>query len=258
MQKKTLVLPPPLQRVPASLYATVRAHMLVHDPDAQQILTWSLNDRTVPKTPDDLASEIVWIILCAGRSAQAARTLEAKVWKAIEAGKSAYEGFAYRKKAEAIDRAWRERASDFAAMHKAMASSDPLDLVRWARSIPYVGSITCWQLLKNLGRDSIKPDLWLCRLAGIPDRPGGMAEARFEACLALCQALSQASGDNVATVDSMLWSACQKGYLQVSAQAGPVSFNPSPAARRSYFVAAPDEAPSANSHPACTPESRGH
>lgn len=233
--------PPPLSRISVELYAQVRAHILERDPDAREIVSWTQAGRSAPATPEALASEIVWIILCAGRTAQSARTLEAKVWAAIRAGKSAYAGFAYRKKAEAIDRAWRERDADFQAMQQVLATGDALQAARWALSIPYVGEVTRFQLLKNFGLDFPKPDLWLCRLAGIPDRPGGHAEVRFEACMALCRALGPSCGDKLAVSDSLLWAACNKGYLVVGPDAGPVSFNPDPAPRRSFYEAAPQK-----------------
>lgn len=43
-----------------------------------------------------MSREIIWVILCAGRSAQSARTIEAKVLAAIDAGQPVVEVFGYR------------------------------------------------------------------------------------------------------------------------------------------------------------------
>ena len=60
------------------MYADVRAWLLENDPDAQAMLDWSNNELLPPESPEKMASEVIWIILCAGRSAQAARTMEKK------------------------------------------------------------------------------------------------------------------------------------------------------------------------------------
>lgn len=103
-----------------------------------------------------MASQIIWIILCAGRSAQAARTIEKRVWKAIVAGKPVVEAFGYRTKAEAIERAWRERERDYAALCE-VGNVDPKALVAWCGSLPFVGATTQFQLAKNFGVDVCKP-----------------------------------------------------------------------------------------------------
>lgn len=237
MQKPTFIVPPSHARVPVELYLQVRKHVLENDQDGAQMFAWSNDERQPPATPEDLAGEVVWIILCAGRSAQSARTIEKKVWAAIEAGKPAVTGFGYRAKAAAIDRAWAERENDFQGLQQALATGAVRDVVHWCGTLPYVGAITRYQLAKNVGQDLVKPDIWLSRLVGLPDRRGGSAEFRFDACMALCAPLVDATGDSFATCDSMLWLACNKGILQVDANAGPVTFQPAPGARSSIYGA---------------------
>lgn len=223
-------------RISHQLWRDLRAWMLENDPDAQRMLSWSDDGRKVPSNPEELAGEIIWIILCAGRSAQAARTIEKKVWTAIREGRPAVEAFGYRAKAAAIDRAWRERATDFDALLK-IDPLDPEQLVTWCKTIPFVGDDTQFQLAKNLGADLCKPDIWLCRLAGFPDKPRRPVQVRFAACMALCRHLAEATGDKLATVDSLLWLACNKGVLQVSAAAGEVTLGRE-ISKRSIFEAA--------------------
>jgi hypothetical protein len=231
--------PRPETRVPASLYAKLRAFMLANDPDAPRMLEWSADETGPPATPEGLAAEIIWVILCAGRSAQAARTINKKVWAAIHSGRPAVEAFGYRAKAAAIDRAWRERDADFEALRKVLASAtDGRALVEWCGSIPFVGDDTKFQLAKNFGADVCKPDIWLCRLAGIPDRPRRAVKFRFPACMELCVPLAMATGDSIATVDSILWLACNKSALVVDAQAGPVTFDPKVITARPIMAAA--------------------
>ncbi|MHC2876965.1 hypothetical protein ACUXLG_006013 [Ralstonia sp. 121560039-2] len=219
-------IPTPASRIPSKLYLELRDWLLENDPDARRIIEWSNQRRTRPESPERMAADIIWIVLCAGRSAQAARTIEKRVWEAIQEGRPVVSAFGFRAKAEAIERAWRERAADFLALQDVLSQNDLVRLVEWCGSLPWVGDDTKYQLSKNFGEDVCKPDIWLCRLTGIPDKPRRRGIERFEACMQLCRTLSEGSGDSIATVDSVLWLACNKGVLQVSPQAGPVTFTP--------------------------------
>ena len=238
---RPFAVPAPLDRLSPSMYAAARAWLLENDPDAARMVTWSELETRPPETPEKMAAEVIWIILCAGRSAQAARTIEKKVWSAINSGKPVVEAFGYRAKAAAIERAWNERHSDFATLQDVIASTDPVALLDWCKSIPFIGEDTKFQLAKNFGANVPKPDRWLARLAGVPDKPRASVTLRFAACLDLCRALSEATGERVATVDSILWLACNKGVLVTDSMAGPISLNANPSAARSIYVSA-DEA----------------
>ncbi len=230
---------------PASLYLVAREWMLANDPDAQQLLEWSRDECKMPETPEDLAGEVIWIILCAGRSAQAARTLESRVWKALDEGRPVVEAFGYRAKAAAIERAWRERAKDFEELQAVAAQGDLQAALTWGRSIPFVGNVTVYQLLKNFGYGVAKPDRWLSRFSGIADDVRISAEDRFARCQQLALELSAASGDTVPIVDSLLYLAGNKSLLRVSFDPHTVVFEPpSQLARRSIYQAAPEPAAS--------------
>lgn len=228
---------PPLSagRVPVAMYRELEQWMIQNDSDAVEMLRWCMTDRR-PSSAEDLAREIIWIILCAGRSAQAARTIEARVIAALDQGRPAVEAFGYRAKAAAIDRAWRDRESDLAACRMALDSGSVETVVDWCGSIPFIGDDTKFQLAKNIGCDDVtKPDIWMCRLAGFPDRPRRPVAVRFAACLALARPLAESTGSTVAMVDSILWLACNKGVLQVDADAGPVRFTPRQITARSIL-----------------------
>lgn len=218
--------PRPESRVHASMYADARAWLIEHDPDALRMLEWSNTELHAPSTPEKMAGEVIWIILCAGRSAQAARTIERKVRAAIEAGRPVVQAFGYRAKADAIERAWREREADFERLQTVLAGGSAQALVQWCGSLPFVGDDTQFQLAKNFGARVVKPDIWISRLTGFADKPRRAVRIRFPACMALAQYLSDASGDNGPAVDSILWLACNKGVLSVGPDAGPVVFVP--------------------------------
>lgn len=223
---RTFAIPRPESRVPAGLYLELRAWMIANDPDAERLRIWAEEGIGPPPDAEEMAWEIVWIVLCAGRTAQSARTIERKVRAALLDGRPVIDVFGHRGKAAAIERAWAEREADFAALRPVLATGEPERLVAWCGALPYVGDDTKFQLAKNFGVDCAKPDVWLSRLAGFPDRPRKAVEVRFPACMALCRPLSEASGDRIATVDTLLWLACNKGVLAVDSAAGPVRFVP--------------------------------
>ncbi|WP_247896808.1 hypothetical protein [Azospirillum argentinense] len=220
-------------RVSPALYIEIRDWLLANDPDGPENYEWA-QTITPPQTAEHLAGDIIWIILCAGRSAQAARTLEKRVFAALRAGQPAVTAFGYRAKAVAIDRAWLERDADFAAFQAVHAKGDVDAILEWCGAIPFVGNITKFQLAKNVGFDVCKPDIWLARLAGLPEKTP--AARLFPACQSLCAGLAAATGDRIATVDSVLWLACNKQLMEIDA-AG-VRFVPRAGARRSIFEAA--------------------
>lgn len=232
---KPIALPIPTPHVTPDLYLRVRQWLLDYDPDARTMLEWS-DSTAPPSTPEEMAGEIIWVILCAGRSAQAARTLMAKVRAAIKTGAPVVTVFGYRAKAAAIDRAWRDRDQDFASLQDVLRTGDVSRLLAWAKAIPFIGDDTQYQLLKNFGIQCPKPDIWLCRMSAIPDRPRMPLEYRFKACMALCQTLADASGDCIASVDSLLWLACNKGILLTDSSAAPVQFVERISAVRSIYL----------------------
>lgn len=152
------------------------------------------------------------------------------------------EAFGYRAKALAMERAWRERETDFAALQSVLAVGVPEKVVEWCGSLPFVGDDTQFQLAKNFGVDVCKPDIWLCRLTGIPDKPRKAVKFRFPACMDLCRPLAAATGDRIAAVDSLLWLACNKGVLVVGPDAGPVTYVPR-TSRQRPILPEPEDVP---------------
>ncbi len=213
--------PDPEERIDVALWKKVRSWMLDNDPDAAPMMKWAQEEVGMPTDAQSMAGEIIWIILCAGKTAQAARTIESKVWKAIHAGEPVLSAFGHKSRAAAIEYAWNDRDRLYAELIDINQDMDRL--MAWCMALPWVGQITTFQLMKNFGVDCAKPDIWLCRLAGIADKPAGKSAERFSACMALCRPLAESTNDRIATVDSLLWLACNKGILKVNAMGGPIS-----------------------------------
>jgi len=152
-----------------------------------------------PDNADDFAGEAIWVILCSGMKEQVARIISKRVWATIAAGKPVTGNVLGKSgKAGAIDTIWRDRAALFA---KFQASNDK---VEFCKSLPWIGDITKWHLAKNYGVDCAKPDVHLERVAA----HYGTTPAT------LCADLAAATGDRVATVDVVIWRACNLGILR--------------------------------------------
>lgn len=154
---------------------------------------------TAPTDAETFASEAIWVILCSGMKAQVARTIQARVQQLIAAGLPV-EGNVLGKsgKAAAIDDIWACRAALFEQFTAAP------DKLAFCATLPWIGQITKFHLAKNLGVDCAKPDIHL----------GRVADFYSTTPAALCAALAAATGDRVATVDMVIWRACNLGIIQ--------------------------------------------
>lgn len=150
-----------------------------------------------PENAEDFAGEAVWVILCSGMKEQIARKISEKVWGAIHSGKAVRSVFGHDGKAAAIETIWRDREELFQAFDLAN------DKVEFCHRLPWIGNITKWHLAKNYGVDCAKPDVHLERLA-----------KHYQTTTAnLCAGLAAASGDRIATVDLVIWRACNLGII---------------------------------------------
>lgn len=217
------------------LYLTVKRHLVCSDPDAQRLIDWSLRDTRPPASPEDLASEVTWIILCAGRTAQSARTIETRVLAAIRAGQPVLSAYGHRARAAAIERAWDERVTDFEALQAVLATGEPRALVEWCGSLPGVGPTTRYQLAKSFGAATVKPDLWMARFAGIADHERMSRTDRYHRCQSMAERISQATGDPVPLVDTISWLAGNKGLLHVLFDPHTITFRPQGPRRGSIY-----------------------
>lgn len=164
----------------------------------EQDIDWAQGVK-VPDNADDFAGEVIWVILCSGMKEQIARIIQGRVWAAIKAGKPVKGNVLGKSgKAAAIDTIWRDRVALFTSFKTAP------DKVAFCVGLPWIGNITKWHLAKNLGVDCAKPDVHLERAA----THYGTTPA------ALCASLAAATGDRIATVDVVIWRACNIGIVK--------------------------------------------
>ena len=68
--------PEPFTRVPVAMYTELLTWMLARGTEAQGVVHRAKSTVSLPETLEKMAIEIIWNVLCDGRSAQAAWTIE--------------------------------------------------------------------------------------------------------------------------------------------------------------------------------------
>lgn len=156
--------------------------------------------QTVGPPADEAAlfSEYGWVVVNSGMRNQVAVTIWGRITGALMRGAPVSSAFGHKGKAAAIQDAWDRRDERFAEFEAAREADRVFE---WIDTLPWIGKITRWHLAKNLGVDCAKPDRWLERVAGVAG----------ESVEDLCARLAEATGDRVATVDLVIWRACNLG-----------------------------------------------
>ena len=164
-------------------------------------LRWAEEVR-MPSSPEALFFEYGWVVCCSGMREQVARGVWERVKAALSEGLGVASVFNHEGKASAIQSFWDERDRRFTDFQVAWGSGEVLE---WCEAQEWIGPVTKWHLAKNVGLDVAKPDRWLERVAA---RAG-------ESVSCLCSRLAIETGDRVATVDLVIWRACNLGLVEV-------------------------------------------
>jgi len=162
---------------------------------------------TAPQDADTFAREYIFVVCNSGMKAQIAVVIFRKVMGALERNEHPSLVFGHVAKANAIFRVWNGRGDWFRRF------ADAGDKVAFLETMPWIGSITKWHLAKNFGVDVVKPDRHLVRVAA---RYGTSPQD-------LCAQLALATGDRIATVDTVIWRACNLGLISSAGDKGTVA-----------------------------------
>ena len=164
-----------------------------------EMITWS--ETIMPPTDArTFAKEAIYVICNSGMNFLTANGIYWKCVRALARGHSSATVFGHPGKTKAIDYIWAHRKVLFAAFEIAE------NKLAYCHTLPFIGSITKHHLAKNLGLDTIKPDVHLMRLA----------QAERVSPMALCARLAYQTGYRQSTIDSILWRACADRYLESS------------------------------------------
>lgn len=170
-------------------------------------ISWQRNSNFTSITEPVLLREAAWVILCSGFRESLVRRIFDHIslcfcdWDSAAAIVHAYPAchlaaqasFRGTAKLSAIVETARQiEAVGFDAL-KMSILADPISTLR---QFPYIGPITVWHLVKNLGSDVVKPDRHLMRVSkhfGF----GGPTE--------FCAAIADMSGEPLKVVDLVVW-----------------------------------------------------
>lgn len=145
----------------------------------------------------EFLQEAVWVILNSGMKNQIARKIWNKIRQAWVEDVDISEVFGHKGKVAAI----KHIANNAIPLFDGYKAAN--DKIAYLKTLPFIGGITCYHLAKNLGEDVVKPDRHLIRIA---DRYQTTPDA-------LCQKISDATGEKKCTVDIVLWRACNLKIL---------------------------------------------
>ena len=152
---------------------------------------------TAPRSAEDFALEIIFVICNSGMKAQIARPIYERIVDALLSGRPAKDAFGHPGKSGAIQSIWTNRLQLFWLYEFA---SDKLAFIE---TLPWIGPITKFHVAKNFGVDCCKPDRHLVRIAKqfntTPD--------------ALCAQLAAATGDRIGLVDLVIWRAANLSLI---------------------------------------------
>ena len=164
---------------------------------AQADIHWAENECHPPRTAEEFATEVIFVICNSGMKNTVARRIFERVMKSLHDGESAGAAFGHKGKSAAIDQIWRDRS---ALRRQYLAAPDKLS---FCRSLPWIGAVTAWHVAKNFGVDCVKPDVHLQRLANVHGTTPHD----------LCSHLAVRTGLSLRAIDTVLWRACADGVL---------------------------------------------
>jgi hypothetical protein len=126
-----------------------------------EIIEWSENIPP-PRTCRHFASAAIYVIAASGLRVTLAKEIHRRCMRALRKGKLATSVFGHPGKAAAMDRIWDKRKILFKLWRHIR---DDKEKVIFCGELPFVGEITKFHLAKNLGVNTIKPDVHMDRLA---------------------------------------------------------------------------------------------
>jgi hypothetical protein len=153
-----------------------------------------------PKSTIVFVQEYIWVVINSGMKNQIAQKIYDLVKRALNHGDCLSLYFGHEGKRKAIEYVYDNGIELF---KKFKAAENVLD---FCLSLPWIGPVTKYHLAKNYGHDCCKPDRHLVRIA----------EKHKTTPEALCEFLSKATGDRIATVDLVIWRAANLGLKEVA------------------------------------------
>lgn len=177
---------------------------LITDEGFGDDVTWAETIGACP-SPDDFAREHAFVVCNSGMRAKTACGIFQKVQKALAEGRPLAEVFGHEHKCYSIQHVYDRRQELFVRYREVDArdmTETKEEVIAFLRTLPHIGNITKFHLVKNLGQNVCKPDRHLVRIAAFYETTPHD----------LCKALSVATGLRIATIDTVI---CRAASLSI-------------------------------------------
>jgi len=162
-------------------------------------IDWCENKRNC-KSATEFFCECTWVICNSGMKNQIAEKIYKRIIEAIKNDVAIFSVFKHKGKVEAIEHLWKNQFILFEQYLKLESLDEKLT---FAKSLPWIGDITKYHLLRNLGEDVCKPDRHLVRIAN-----------EYQTTpVELCNEVSNITGNRIGTVDVVFWRAANLGLI---------------------------------------------
>lgn len=149
---------------------------------------WATKVRFDKQTLEDFKREYIWVVCNSGMRNQVAEKIFHRFMKS---GDLSIIGHPHKRKS--IEQLLQHGDQWFHNLQQCETVDDKLT---YLDSLPHIGPITKYHLAKNLGIQVAKPDRHLVRLARF---------FNFKTPQELCEYVSKETGDNIITVDVIMW-----------------------------------------------------
>jgi len=143
-------------------------------------------------TPEYFLSEYVFVALSAGMRNQVVQL----IFKTFVDSGYKTTVIGHPSKRRAIETAMLEYKTWF---NRLKSCSDWVQIHEYLQSLPWIGKVTVYHLMRNLGIDVVKPDRWLVRLA---------KHFKFESPHKMCEYIASQRPYRIGTVDVIVWRMC--------------------------------------------------
>ena len=171
---------------PVDFYKKAKDEVIVHGYDKE--VDWATKVRFDKMTLENFSHEYVWVVCNSGMRNQVAKKIFDRFMKS---GDLKYIGHPHKK--HSIKTLFEKGKEWFDKLKSYDTTEQRLE---YLETLPHIGPITKYHLAKNLGIQVAKPDRHLVRLAKHFD---------FKTAQELCEFISKHVGDNIITVDVVLW-----------------------------------------------------
>ena len=159
-------------------------------------IIWAENVKKC-ELPEDFVLQFIFVVCNSGMKAQIAQKIYERILIMIGSGQNISHAFGHKGKVAAMKYVIKNQNEIFSNYINSK------DKIEFCKTLPWIGDITKFHLAKNLGEDCVKPDRHLVRIANqYNTNPFDM-----------CQKLSDIIGDNLNTVDTVIWRAANLGLI---------------------------------------------